>query len=336
MEDQEDKEDGEMNYAEMNAESNHGESSEQDNNNSKNDQNNDHLTNELNEDDKEPNHNSSNEANDHDQLKDLHNLKEHHLTSNHLDSNSSLFTFDNISNGPKLRLKPKFNGINSTSYVSVSGFASASSKNRVTTESNPINNNSKSKLNNHEQYYTEQLEYKNDALQNENNNQLTDFKHSIASETNSISTSTTPSYLTGDNNSNEWSGSLSSSTIFTPYRSLKRKYNSTTISPTYSTINYQTNKRKQNDDILMFGYKKQGSKNNQLLTTTNSAEQQTSNQNIDRLAIEETENRFRNQTNELVNTNKGTVNDRSVSDILNEKVINFHYHPILDFINRKE
>lgn len=327
MEDQEDKEDGKA--GQIFAESNNSESNEDHNTSHKNEQHpNEHLTNELNEEDKE---NDPIEPNDHDQNSD--NSKEHsnyHQPSNHLETNSSLFTFENISSGPKRKLNlPKLTNqakLNNNSYVSTSGFnnkyddfknAFEDTMITFTTESSLVN---RSKFSSHE----EQQEYysQTDPLQE---------KNQFYKQQNSQST-TTASYL--DYNSNEWSGSLSSSTVFTPIRAFKRKY-STSYNTTSPTPIYSTKRKQQTDDVLMFnGFKKiphrtADETNNQLITTSNSAEQ-TSNQNIDRLAIEESENNLRNQT-----LSKRPVNDRTISELLSQKV-NFNYHPILDFINRKD
>lgn len=365
MEDQEDKEDGEINYAEMNAESNHGESNE-DHNTSKNDQhsnddlstnehsNNEHASNEhptkpneLNEEDKE---NASNEPNDHDphlNSNELDDIKEreNNSGSNHLETNSSLFTFDNalpsLSNVPMRRLKPnlieKFDKSklqDNSSFISISGFKDRNSEEfrkkfedtlhqsrDHTTESNFSN---KPKYESHDHQTYSKLDQLDQMRENKNSQTI----------------STTASYFV--DNSNEWSGSLSSSTVFTPIRALKRKNNSaittSTVSPNFSTstIASSNNKRKQND-LMMFGLKKKINKNsilphrtadetnNQLITTSNSAEHTSINQNVDNLSFEETENKPKN----------GTSIDKPISELLNER-INFNYHPILDFINRKE
>ena len=337
MEDQEDKEDGEVNYAEMNAESNHGESSEDHNTSFKNNEqphsteqaDGEHLANELNnEDDKEAT------SNDHDRpsSNDLDDRKDH-LPANHLESNSSLFTFENVvSNvGQKRRLRPNLipntnqqpKLTSNNSFVSVSGFKdrfssdfkskfkeTMSLKNGggfATTEPSFIN---RSKFDGNDEQYSQE-----DTLRDANSQ-----------------TSTTASY------SNDWSGSLSSSTIFTPIRALKRQHNSTTSTASPNGYHSTVNKRKQQTTVppTGFGYKiphrTADETNNQLITTSNSAEQQQVDQSIDRLSSEET-----NSRNQTISTNDKhrPAGDRPISELLSEKV-NFNYHPILDFMNRKE
>ena len=341
MEDQEDKEDGKQG-GEMYAESgNKGESSE-DPNTSKTDSNagpNDHSVNEerfsnneLNEDDKE---NASHEPNDHERTNEFDDSKGHNYPppSNHLDTNSSLFTFENVSNGPRRKAFNRLNSqlkSNNNSFVSVSGFGNRHDRNNFdefrNTFKETIGYATETSLTNRPHKYDEEHyspQHDQNALHPSN-------------EENSRSTSTTLSYL-DEHNANEWSGSSSSSTVFTPSRAFKHKYNSTsntTALPAYST----SNKRKiTNEDPLPFGYRKPhrtfatGEQTNQLV---HGSVEQTSNQDVDRLAIEESENDLRNQTlSGSSNNGRRPVNDRTISELLSEKV-NFNYHPILDFINQ--
>lgn len=346
MEDQEDKEEGKQG-GEMYAESNHGESSEEPNT-SKSDPNagpNEHSANEerlsnneLNEDDKENDReNASNEPNDHERANELDDSKDNYPPSNHLETNSSLFTFENVSNGPRRKAFNRLGGQSrlNNSFVSLSGFSNRRDGGNKfdefqSTFKETMGYATETSLTNRphkyddEQHYSSQRDQNSLHLNEEGNSQ-------------SATGSTTLSYL---DNANDWSGSLPSSTVFTPMRALKRKYNATASTATSPTYPLPDNRRKPIDEQeLPFGYRKphrtadeQTNSGNQL---SGSAEQ-TSNQDVDRLAIEESENDLRNQTlSGNANSGRRPVNDRPISELLSEKV-NFNYHPILDFMKPKE
>lgn len=344
MEDQEDKEDGKQG-GEMYAESNHGESSE-DPNTSKSDPNagpNEHSANEerlsnneLNEDDKE---NASDEPNDHERANELDDSKDHNYPpSNHLERNSSLFTFENVSNGPRRKAfnrlsdQPKSNN----SFVSLSGF--------------PNRRDGSNKFEEFQNTFKETMSYATETSLTNGPHKYDEEHYSSQHDQNSLrpneeansqsTSSTTLSYL-DEHNANEWSGSLPSSTVFTPIRALKRKYNATVNTATLPAYPPGNRRKPTDEDVLPFGYKKphrtaaaadEQTNGNQL---TGSVEQ-TSNQNVDRLAIEESENDLRNQTlSGNANYDRRPVSDRPISELLSEKM-NFNYHPILDFMKPKD
>ena len=345
MEDQEDKEDGRQG-GEMYAESNQGESSE-DPNSSKADPNagpNEHpaneerlSNNELNDEDKE---NASNETGDHDRANELDDSKSHNYrpSLNHLDTNSSLFTFENVSNGPRRKAFSRLSGQpkSNNSFVSVSGFANRHDSSKFDEFRNTFKETmgyaTETSLTNRPHKYDEE----HYSLQHEN------ALHPSNEGGSQSSSSTTMSYL-DDHSANEWSGSLSSSTIFTPTRAFKRKYNSTTNTTALSDYSVDNKRKLVNEDQPRFGYKPhltlatdEQANGNQLTAPATGSDEQTSNQNVERLAIEESENDLRNQTlSSSSNNGRRPANDRPISELLSEKV-NFNYHPILDFMKRKD